>query len=434
MIRARTNLATLLCVGTAALSAAVAPGPGAHANGPDDMTRVMHEVDASCDYGAAEVAARLGGFYTNFWPNGVVPYEFVTGSTDSIPVDTANNRGWTRILSDVTFSIPGTGAQLSSPTGFPRTWAMFDIVRCTGSTNNDNLDMKIIGGTLNAGETAWVTVRVVPPVGPTFTAEPPSSNVKFFITRSVSEENQTRFETATTRWEEVADLDLRPKQGADADYIQVSNFNKNSVLSDVGHGSGARTIVMNAWTSRRTITHELGHALGVKHEHQRPDRNSYVSIDTTKSTPRGDNNYLVDNTMTIYPNLTYDYGSIMHYREDTFLITGATPPVITVLDPAAAAIWQTTMGTVDSLSYWDKKTMSFMYPESNWRFLREDTPSGTKNGGFLTPWNNFSTAYSGTPSGGRLIVAHPDDYIVRGVYSKAMTIEAPQGGVTIKAE
>ena len=425
MMRARTSLATVLCIGIAALSAS--------AGAPDDMARMMHEVDTGCYYDTEEVAARLGGFYTNFWPNGVVPYEFVTGSTDSIPVDTANNRGWTRILSDVTFSIPFTGPQISSPTGFPLVWSMFDIIRCTGSTQNDNLDMKIIGGTLNAGGTAWATVQVEQPVGLTFTAEGPSPNVKFFITRSVSEENQALFEAATVRWEQVADLNLRPKQGSDSDYLEVYNFNKNSVLSNVGHGPGARDLVMNNWTNPRTITHELGHALGVKHEHQRPDRNSYVSIDTTKSTQRGDNNYLVDNTMTVYPNLFYDYGSIMHYSQNAFIIQGATPPVITILDAGEAAIWQTVMGGIDSLSYWDKKTMSFMYPEWNWRFLREDTPSGTKNGEFLTPWNNFTTAYSNTPTGGRLIITHPDDYIVPGTYSKAMVIEAPQGGVTIKA-
>ena len=73
--------------------------------------------DAGCDE-LTNVAARSGAFYTNFWPNGLVPYEFVTNSTDSIPARNGNT--WTAILSDVTFSIEADGSlQLSSPTGFP---------------------------------------------------------------------------------------------------------------------------------------------------------------------------------------------------------------------------------------------------------------------------------------------------------------------------
>jgi hypothetical protein len=419
----RTTLATVLCVAAAALSAS--------AGAPEHSDTHLDMADAGCDDLLEEIPGRIGGFYENFWPNGVVPYEFVTGSTDSIPV--RNGRGWTRVLSNVTFSNPATGPQLSSPTGFPRVWAQWDIVRCEGSSSNDGMDMKIVGGTLNASNTAWLVVQVEVPNGETFTVESPSSNVKFFVTRSVSEENQARFEVAAARWEAVADLNLRPKQSGEADYISVTNFNRNYVAGDVGHGSGARTLTMNRWDLRRTITHELGHSLGAKHEHQRPDRDNYVSVNTNIIQAGSAGNFNIDNGITIYPDLFYDYGSVMHYAEDAFLATGQPGPVITILDPDEALTWQTAMGTVDSLSYWDKKTMSFMYPESNWRFLRLVNLNPPSTGEFVSPWTVFDTAIADTPPGGRLIIMNPHNYVEPGVYSKAMTIEAPQGGVTIRA-
>jgi hypothetical protein len=373
-----------------------------------------------------ESAGRLGGFYTNFWPNGVVPYEFVTGSTDSIP--TRNGSSWTRVLSDVTFSIDNDGTfRISSPTGFPSTWALFDIVRCEGSTNNDGLDMTLLAGNLSS-----LTVEI--PDGQTFTPESPSPSVKFFVTRSVSDQNQARFEDAAARWEAVADVNLRPRQSGDTDYIRVSNFNRNYVAGDVGHGSGARTLTMNAWNSRRTITHEIGHSLGAKHEHQRPDRNTYVAVDTSILSPNvslGD--FDVDNSMAVYPTEFYDYGSIMHYTQNAGLASGQTGPVITILDPDDAAVWQTAMGNVDSLSHWDKRTMSFMYPESNWRFLDGGTVATWNDGNFITPYKDFDFALADMPTGGRLFITHPRNYVQPGTYSKAMTISAPQGGVTIRA-
>ncbi|PIO63313.1 astacin, partial [Teladorsagia circumcincta] len=70
--------------------------------------------------------------------------------------------------------------------------------------------------------------------------------------------------------------------------------------------------------------HEIGHALGFWHTHSRYDRNQFVKVflkfiepderyQFGKETKKTNNNY----------NLTYDYGSVMHYRATSFITTEA---------------------------------------------------------------------------------------------------------------
>jgi hypothetical protein len=308
---------------------------------------------------------------------------------------------------------------------------MFDVIRVNGSSSNDARDFEIVGGTRANNQSPWTVVQVSA-LGTALSNENAGgTSVTVWATDRVTPNNQAVFASALTVWEDAANIDIRPRAG-DPDYIHVRNDDRSSVLGDVGHGSGLRTLSLDTW-SERTIRHELGHSLGAKHEHQRPDRNSWVTVDTSQSTPRGDLNLNIDPTMTVYPDLTYDYGSIMHYRQNSFIQPGASGPVISINDPDDALVWQSVIGTLDTLSYWDKKTMSFMYPESNWRFLRLVNLNPPSSGTFQSPWTVFDTAIADTPVGGRLIILNPRTYVEPGIYSKRMIIEAPQGGVTIRA-
>lgn len=65
--------------------------------------------------------------------------------------------------------------------------------------------------------------------------------------------------------------------------------------------------------------HEIGHALGLYHEHQRPDRNQYVTVDPSVA---NDVNYQIPSNGL--PLGAYDCGSIMHYPVIAGQITNAT--------------------------------------------------------------------------------------------------------------
>ncbi len=83
----------------------------------------------------------------------------------------------------------------------------------------------------------------------------------------------------------------------------------------------------NGCWSNHTIAHELGHAMGFIHEHQRPDRDSYVTIDTTnvRSNAMGNFNRV---TSLIDRQTPYDFSSIMHYTANAFAIDPSRPTII----------------------------------------------------------------------------------------------------------
>uniref|UniRef100_A0A1I7ZL80 Metalloendopeptidase n=1 Tax=Steinernema glaseri TaxID=37863 RepID=A0A1I7ZL80_9BILA len=68
-----------------------------------------------------------------------------------------------------------------------------------------------------------------------------------------------------------------------------------------------------------TTTHEIAHALGFIHEHNRWDRDEYVLVYTDKVNANNSYDYKkVDKNENENYDKGYDFGSIMHYRESSF--------------------------------------------------------------------------------------------------------------------
>ncbi|WP_151040926.1 M12 family metallopeptidase [Bacillus safensis] len=160
-------------------------------------------------------------------------------------------------------------------------------------------------------------------------------------------------EKAISHWNSMSNVRLVPFNGED-DYcvFQIGTVNSGlACQSDTGRtGGGSPQSIICTSDGKFTVgnlIHEIGHAFGLMHEHQRPDRDDYVIIDQSVAT---DENYkILDNGTKFGP---YDCCSIMHYPEALNKMTKQ--------DATCEG-----MGQRIRLSEGDLATIKFMYPDSN---------------------------------------------------------------------
>ncbi|CEF70481.1 Astacin-like metalloendopeptidase [Strongyloides ratti] len=104
------------------------------------------------------------------------------------------------------------------------------------------------------------------------------------------------------------------------------------------------------------IQHETGHALGLFHEQSRPDRDSFVSINISNAIPGTEDNFLqnpLNSSITF--NISYDYGSTMHYGKDAF--SRNSLDTIIPKNP----LFKSVLGQYGEMSFNDFKIINYYY-------------------------------------------------------------------------
>ena len=125
---------------------------------------------------------------------------------------------------------------------------------------------------------------------------------------------------AMQRWLDTgAKIKFIPRTNEVAYVNFTGQTNAGNNTSHVGYKKGERTDInitgfwwrQNEWMP----AHELGHVLGFFHEHQRWDRDAFVTIHYENIKPGRAHDYdWIAKTNWLVTSLPYDYKSIMHYR------------------------------------------------------------------------------------------------------------------------
>jgi hypothetical protein len=108
---------------------------------------------------------------------------------------------------------------------------------------------------------------------------------------------------------------LIPRDG-EADYIEF--VPADSCSSPRGRIGGRQEIRLSTDCRQGVILHEIGHAVGLMHEHNRPDRDQYLHIAIENTYPQALSNFQRRTDDGTLGGDAYDWSSIMHYSQMAF--------------------------------------------------------------------------------------------------------------------
>ncbi len=185
-------------------------------------------------------------------------------------------------------------------------------------------------------------------------------------------------ENAVQKWSETGlkfSKDITPND-AYLTFRYESNPSSSSHTL-IGHQRGQKIheVVINSRNADilpRAILHEIGHALGLIHEHQRRERSNYIRLNLNNRDPSyfrqfNDDVFIKDSESEDCLSLGrenndfqyYDFESIMHYKKFAYASKTAGPTITIVRSESFH--YEDIMGTGENLSTYDKAGIQAMY-------------------------------------------------------------------------
>src|SRR5690349_10849302 len=154
----------------------------------------------------------------------------------------------------------------------------------------------------------------------------PASVVPIRMAGNVSRDLQIAINQAIDFYERFTFFNFVKHDGQD-NFIEFQEDPKLGVIAEstsTGRNSGSQSILVKTPSAKdlpdavSLILHELGHALGLKHEQQRSDRDDFVVINWENIDPIGRPDFEKLDAGDLVRPTSYDYGSRMHYRTNAF--------------------------------------------------------------------------------------------------------------------
>ncbi|XP_039630813.1 astacin-like metalloendopeptidase [Polypterus senegalus] len=159
----------------------------------------------------------------------------------------------------------------------------------------------------------------------------------------------------------------------EVDYLSFQSL--DGCWSYFGMTGGKQAVSLKSPTCllKGVVIHEIIHALGFYHEHNRSDRDKYVNVIWSNVQPGQEDQFSILQTNNL--NTKYDYGSIMHYGRYNFAINPSMPTLEPIPNPSVS------IGQLSEMSATDILKINRLYGcggSSNMETVVQTSPSTTK--------------------------------------------------------
>lgn len=165
-------------------------------------------------------------------------------------------------------------------------------------------------------------------------------------------------ESAMQHWEERTPIRFTERRGDHRDFVAF--IEGVGCYSSVGRMGGRQELSLGEGCPLGAAIHEIGHLVGLHHEHKRADRDSWIRVITRNIQPNHQHNFDVNDNN---PAGFYDYESIMHYGPLAFAIDRLKP----TLEPEIIGVQ---IGQRVGLSLGDMLSVAKMYSHFFGAFTR----------------------------------------------------------------
>ncbi|PKL40415.1 MAG: hypothetical protein CVV44_02095 [Spirochaetae bacterium HGW-Spirochaetae-1] len=145
----------------------------------------------------------------------------------------------------------------------------------------------------------------------------PDGKIPYAVEATLPERDLDYLKLAMEEWAQYCNIEFIDYTGREdrPESTLIINYTDGQAETTVGYAKNPRlAIPTESKLYQRHYVHLLGHILGLLKEHQRPDRDLYITVHWENIAPEAMSQYeKLDSTLITEEDFMYDTASVMHY-------------------------------------------------------------------------------------------------------------------------